>query len=256
MNISDIPTKASKLIQDNSPTILAGVAVSGVVATAILSGQASYRAALLIHSSEAVGEILEDPRERLKEQVRMIWPLYIPALTVGGLTITAIVLSERIGTRRAAALAAAYSISEKAFEQYKEKVVEKLGKNADRKIRDEMAQDDVTKAGKAEVVVVGTGEVLCFDRWSGRYFNSSMESIKKAQNDLNYRVLNDNYASLNDFYNLVGLSTIPHGDDVGWVSMKLCEIRYSTVISEDEKPCIAIEFTVEPVRDYYKRNWS
>jgi hypothetical protein len=88
--------------------------------------------------------------------------------------------------------------------------------------------------------------------YTGRYFQSSMESLKKAQNDLNYKILNSYYASLTDFYNLIGLSRTTTSDDVGWNSDEMLELRFSTIMSDDQRPCIAIDFKVAPIRGYFR----
>ena len=79
-----------------------------------------------------------------------------------------------------------------------------------------------------------------------------METLKKAQNDTNYQVLNDVYASLGDFYSRVGLARTSISEEVGWNSNKLLELEFSTTMSEDGRPCISIGFHVDPVRNYHK----
>ncbi len=104
---------------------------------------------------------------------------------------------------------------------------------------------------KQQVIITGGGEVLCYDLYTGRYFQSSMETLKKAQNDLNYTVLNHQYASLTDFYSLIGLSSTKSSDDVGWNADKLLELRFSATISDDGRPCITLDFVVAPIRNFF-----
>lgn len=253
MTLSNITNSVGKFTADNSPVLLTAVGVAGAITTAALTGKASYKAAQIIREAQDWEDMQEKSHPfETKEKINLVWTEFIPAAGVGVLTIVSIVGANRIGSRRAAAVAAAYSLSEKAFTEYKDKVYEKFGQKKEQNIRDEVAQDRVTRTPGSEVVIIGDGEVLCFDSFSGRYFNSSMETLKKAQNDLNYRMLGDNYASLGDFYNLIGLPTTPYSEEVGWTSEKLLEVSFSTVLSEDQKPCISIEFAVEPVRGYYK----
>lgn len=244
-----------RFVVDNSPSILTGIAVVGTVTTALLTGKASFKAATIRNK-----EIADWEQELLpiKEEARillpLVWKLYIPAATTGVLTIVCIIGANRIGSRRAAAIAAAYSIMDKAFEEYREKVVEKFGKNKEQAARDEIAQDRVARnpIGSREVVIVAGGDVECFDSFSGRYFKSNMESIKAAQNELNHKINNDYYASLSDLYNLLGLAQTKYSDEVGWNCDKLLEIEFSTVLSEDSKPCLCLTYRVDPVRGYYR----
>lgn len=245
-------TKIGKMIErytiENSPAILTTIAVTGTVSTAILASRASIKAMDILRAPETEEELTTS------QKVKLVWPLYIPATAMCGMTITSIVLANRIGSRRAAAIAAAYSLSEKAFDEYREKVAEKFGEKKAQNISDEIAQDrvDSQPAGRTEVIVTGAGNVLCYDMYTGRYFTSDMESLKKAQNDLNYHILNNFYASLNDFYNLIGLATTKTGDDLGWNSDRIMELTFSTTMSDDQRPCIAIDFDVQPSPNYFR----
>jgi hypothetical protein len=233
MKLSHILKRSEKFIVDNSSTILTAVGVTGTITTAYLTGKATYRVARIVNHPES-----REPNPDARLFIKAFWKEYIPAVGVGTVTIVAIVGANRVGTRRAAAVAAAYSLSERAFDEYKTKVVEKMGENKEREVRDELAQDRVKRTEGSEVVILSDGEVLCFDQFSGRYFRSDMESLKKAMNDTNYQILNHVYASFSD--------------EIGWNSDEQLELEFSTTLSEDGRPCIAIDFKVAPVRDYFR----
>jgi hypothetical protein len=250
MSLTKQIKRFEKLILDNSPTVLTGVAVAGTITTAVLTGRASVKAFRIL--DEQAEQVWQEPIP-YTECVKMVWRLYIPPVAVGAGTIACIVMANRIGNRRAAAIAAAYAISEKAMAEYKEKVIDRIGEQKEQAIRDEIAQDQVARTpGSNAVVLVGYGDVLCFDSYSGRYFNSSVENIKKAENELNHRILNDMYASLTDWYNLIGIASIEFSDEVGWNVDKLLEVRFSSVLTDDNKPCLSVDFNVSPIRDYYR----
>lgn len=239
---------------DNSPVVLTAIGVTGTITTAYLTAIASFKAATLI-------DLEYDRRDKMnlepldfdtKEKIKLVWKEYIPAVGVGIVTIACIVGANRIGTRRAAAMAAAYSISEKAFVEYKEKVVEKLGENKERDIRDEIAQDQVNRNSTGQQVLVGDGNALCYDTFSGRYFRGTMEDIKKAWNDTNYEILHNNYCSLGEFYGRLGLPGTQVSEELGWSSDHLLEITFSSILADDNTPCISMSFTVAPIRGYYK----
>lgn len=246
-----------KLVADNSPAILTAVGVTGTIATAILVGKATFRATELIIDEQAIQDLQElghplDSREKFE----LVWKLYIPPVATGTITIVSIVMANQVGTRRAAAVAAAYSLSEKAFTEYREKVLEKLGENKERAVRDELAQNRISKNPPVdrEVVITGNGDVLCYEAYSGRYFQSNVEAIRKAENDINHTLLNDGYASLSDFYDKIGLPRTTASEEVGWKNDSLIELRFSTSLSGDGRPCISIDYRVEPIRNYYRFN--
>lgn len=254
MILSKQAHQVGRFVADNSPAILTGMAVTGVVATAVLSGRGAYLSADRLRTYKDGLDKLEG-RDKLIEQVRLVWPLYIPATCVGATTIGCVIMANRIGDRRAAAMAAAYSLSEKAFVEYREKVAETFSTNKERKIRDEVAQDRVNSnpPGKNEIVVVEDGQVICHDAYSGRYFKSNMELLKKSQNSINRDILSIGYASLSDLYELWGLSRTSVSDDLGWQG-DFVELRFSVVLTEDQRPCISVAFDTEPIRKFYKFN--
>jgi hypothetical protein len=160
-------------------------------------------------------------------------------------------MANRLDSRKAAALAAAYGLSEKAFSEYKDKVVEKLGENKERAVRDEVAQDRISNTPVTkEVIITDGGEVLCFDLTTGRYFKSTVENIKQAANAVNEYIINHMYASLSQFYDELDIPPVGFSDEVGWKSDQLIEINFSTVMSPDKRPCVAIDFVHPPVADY------
>jgi hypothetical protein len=240
------------LVTNNSPVILTAIGVTGVVTTAILTGKATIKAVYLLEE-EAMHR--EQPISD-KETFELVWKLYIPAAGTGLLTIVAIIFADRIGSRRAAAVAAAYTITEKAFAEYRGKIVEKLGNTKEQSFRDEIAQDRVDRnpPDSAQVIIAGGGSVLCFDSYTGRYFLSDLETIKQAQNTINYRILHDSYASLSDFYERVGLPSTAISDNVGWNSDKQVELNFSATITESGKPCIVIDFHVMPIHNFDRFN--
>ena len=254
MNLTSIVRNFGKTVSDNSPAILTALGVTGALTTAVLTGRASFNASRILAEEDLAARLAgPDGANGLetREQFELVWKLYIPAVASGIVTVTCIIAANRIGTRRAAALATAYAISEKAFDQYKDKVIEKFGEKKEQTVRDEIAQEKIAANPQGDKqVIIASGDVLCYDCYSGRYFTSNMEAIRKAKNDINERVLHDSYCSLSEFYERVGLSKTSVSDEVGWNSTKLMELDISTTLSDDGKPCMTVDFKVKPVRYY------
>jgi hypothetical protein len=264
--------KAKFLVNQNSTTILTGVGVTGTVATAYLTGRASFKAAHILEKEkreleafekhelreELVGQGLGKKELTMGSKVKLVWHLYILPFGVGLTTVVSIITANRISSKKIAALALASGISERAFQEYKEKVIEKLGAKQDEKIRDEIAQDRVSNnpIGPREVILAGTGEVLCYDMTSGRYFQSTVEEIKRAENRINYELIHFMSASLSMFYEEIGLPPTTHSDSVGWNMNNKTEVLFSTTLSSDGRPCLAIDFSHQPVSGYDKMAWD
>lgn len=254
MSLAVVAKNALRGVQQKSPIILTGFAVAGVVSSVVLAVRATPEAVKRIEDYEAKenGLWVKAP---LAERARLVWPLYIPAGLTMGATIGAIIGAQSVNARRQAALVGAFTITEGAFQEYREQIIEQLGVNKEQKVRDAVIQKKVedNPPPTNEVLVIGSGNVLCLDTYSGRYFESSMEKIRKAQNDFNEMLLNgEMYASLNEFYHLLDLPDAQVGDQVGFATENLLDINFSTSMTEDGRPCLAMSFRALPLQDYYK----
>lgn len=246
--ISDFIANTNKYTHRHSPVIMTGIGVAGVVTTAYLAVSAGFKAARAIDEDEAKMGISDDPKQRLKEQVRLTWQFYIPPVVTGAATIGAFTYANRLGAKRTAAAVSAYTITERAFAQYKDKVVEELGPHKEQVIRDDIARDMVSKKDSAEVIVVGRGEVLCCEMHTRRYFMCDMEHLRKSMNEINAEINSQLYVSLDEFYDLIGLSPTAHSSELGWDSERLMELEFSTVMTEDGRPCLAFDYNyVKPI---------
>lgn len=250
MAISDILKNVVRTVKINSPEILIGLGIAGVVTTAYLSAKASYKATRMIDEMESNNGEAVDQRERLKERTRLVWKEYIPAGISGVVTIGCLVGSAKLSGNRTAAAVTAYSLTERAFSEYRDKVVEKIGEGKEEKIRDEIAQEKIDKLPSREVMITTvSGHVLCCELYTGRYLRSDMESLRKAENDLNKLILDQFYVSLCDFYDLIGLPYTSNSSYLGWDTDRLMELNFSTTMTDSGEPCLAFEYNyVKPIR--------
>lgn len=262
------------LVGDHSTTILTGVGVAGTVGTAILTGKASFKAVEIINEDVAKKTQEENARREATnlsyisldevrltistfEKAKMVWPLYIPPIVVGGVTVVSIVTAHRISSKKVAALIVASGVSERALQEYKEKMYEKLTPAKRHSVRDGVAQDRVNgnPVIPGEVIITGKGEVLFYDEHSGRYFHSTMEDVKRAENKINHELLDGLGCSLTEFYDELGIKPSNYSDSVGWNGGERIEIEFSTTLSADNRPCIAIDFRRPPVSSYNRHTY-
>lgn len=247
----------TKLHSVNPTTVLTGMGISGVITTAYLASRASFKASEIIRRQQQFHNDEDQTREDLPftEKAKLVWVLYTPAVASGATTIVAIVMANQQASKKIAALTVASGVSERALSEYKAKVLEKLGETKEMKIRDEIAQDRVLKTPipvTTEVIIAGSGDVLCFDTHTGRYFQSSVEKIRQAQNKINFEILNHMGESLSRFYDEVGLPPTPDSEVVGWNSNEQLEVLFSSVLTPDSRPCLAIVFCPAPFVGYEK----
>lgn len=243
-----------KFVTDNSPGILTGLGVAGAVTAAFLAGRAGYRtgmdASTQYHEALKDGEPLPANLLEPKHIVKTYWKEFIPAGAVGVTTITAIIAANHIGSRRTAAIAAAFKLSEQLSEEYKERVVKTLGLKNEEKMRSELAAEKMARTPGSETIIISGSEVVFFDEWSGRYFKNEMETIRKAVNEINYKINMYYSASLTDFYEMIGLPKTQISDDFGWNSDELLDIEYSTTLLQDGRPAISLIYNKVPIRGY------
>lgn len=240
MTVKTILRAAEKFVTDNSPGILTGLAVAGTVTTAVLAGKASYEARYQ----------LEGTPPTIKARFETVWQLYIPAAVSGTATIACIIAANHIGTRRTAAIAAAFKLSEQLTEEYKERVVKTLGAQKEEKMRSELAGDRMARKGGAETIIISGPECVFYDELSGRFFKNEMEQIRKAVNDINHQVNNSYFASLSDFYDLIGLDRTTFSDGVGWNTDALLDVQFTATMLTDGRPAIAMLFQTSPIHGY------
>lgn len=246
-------TGAKDFVVRNSPTILTITAVAGVVSTAALAVRATPRACELIEEDFRQNGSSTTYPDVVKRYVQTTWRLYLPAIAVGAVTVTCILASNKVNLTRNAALASAYSITERAMSEYQRKAVEVFGEDKHKEIKDRIAQDRVTNNPPKDstLVFTGKGQTLCLDMMSGRYFRGDIEDLRRAENRLNQRLINGTWLGLNELYSEIGLEPIKLGDDLGWVTDNLLQLQFSAALSPDEEPCIVMDYAVDPKFDPY-----
>lgn len=239
-----------------SPEILTGLGVAGMITTVVLSVKATPKAMKLIEEEKLNRQNEQDSIKLTKiETVKVAWKPYIPAIVTGTVSVGCLIGATSVSTRRTAAIATAYKLSETALTEYREKVIETVGEKKEKVVRDNIAKDKVEKnpPSKSEVIVTGIGETLCYEPLSGRYFKSDINKIRSAVNDINEQMFSENYASLNDFNGKLDLSYTNIGYDIGWdVYNGMLKVEFSSQITDDGTPCIVIDYITPPRYNFDK----
>ncbi len=249
MNLGDVGRLLRTNVKEHSPIILSAMAGIGVLSTAYLASVASIHAVDIIREDEHINGPYLDSKKKLMNRTKLVWKLYIPAGISAASTITCIVGANRVEAKKTIAAQTAFAVSQRVYSDYRDKVIEEFGERKDQSIRDQIADDRVKlTAPDPNVLISGPGNVLCCELFTGRYFASDMETLRKAQNELNRKMLTHDYATFDDFYYLVGLNRTTTSGQIGWKSSKLMELQFSTVLTEDGRPCLAFDYNyTEPL---------
>lgn len=222
----------------HASTILSAASSIGTVAAVVLCGSATVKAVRIVDEKQP---------ETTIEAVKEVAPVYAPTVVATALSIACGFKSNDISKKKTAALTTLLNLSESMAKDYREKVVETIGEKKEQEIRDEVAKERAERHIESveNSVVTGNGDSLFYDNYSGRYFRSNYEAVRKAFNDVNYRILGSYYASLNEFYEALGLPEISIGDELGWASPTKVEPYITTSLNEKGVPYAIIDFDVD-----------
>lgn len=255
-NFSQIVRSVRTSITKHSPEILTGIGIAGMLTAGVLAVKETPKALRLIEEKKREKSV---DKLTVGDTVKATWKCYAPSVVMAGLSTGCLVGSSRVSSRRNAALATAYKISETALTEYREKVIETIGEKKERSIREAVAKEQLEKkpVANSEIFITGSGETYFYDPSSGRYFTADLENMRRAVNDLNERMINgiDPYVSLNDFYGEIGLSYMLVGDEVGWNVSKWGLIKLDTHAqkADNGKPCLVLDFSQNPPRREYDK---
>lgn len=246
---------AKEAVAKHSPEILTGIGVAGMITTTILAVKATPKAMHLIDKEiSRKGEDLT-----VMETIKVAWKPYIPAAISGVTSIACMVGATSVNARRNAALATAYKLTETSLHEYREKVIETVGEKKEQVIREQVAQKKVDEnpVSKSEVIIASpNGSVLFLEPVSMRYFKSDIETMRKIVNDLNYNMTvgMEEYISLSEFYDEIGLSHTSTSDDIGWNLFRDGHIKidFQPTTTEHGEPCLMLDYSVSPRYNYHK----
>lgn len=236
-----------------SPEILAVAGVVGIVASGIMACKASTKLSGVIEETKEQLDQVHDyvekngfsdkyTEEDSKKDTAIIYTqtavklvkLYGPAVILGTLSITAMLTSNKILRKRNIALAAAYTTVDKAFKDYRGRVVERFGEELDKELKYNLKSKEieevVTDENGEETTVKKTVKAMnpndiseyarFFDEscssWNKSQFHNQM-FLKQQQNYANDLLKAQGYLFLNDVYKMLGMDVAPYGQVVGWI---------------------------------------
>lgn len=246
-----------KLVVDNATTILTAVGVAGTISTAVLAVRGGMKAQTKLNTDlYTASEEFNESEISFLDKAKVTWTCFLPAVGSASVTIAAIICSHRISAGRIAAVTAAYSLSESKLKDYKRAIEEKLGIERKEEVDEHFNRQRAENAATVErtpqrPIIISGDKQLFFDVYSGRYFEASMEDLRSAENDMNYKVIQDIQCPLSHFYEVIGLPSIALGDDWGWNATCPPEFKYTPNLDDNTgKACIWVEYDVEPLRGW------
>lgn len=252
-------SKVGFQLKKHSPEILITAGVVGTITSAVIACKASTKVSAIVDDAKEQLEAVHIAKERYvdnadkdenvpkytiedaKKDTTIIYiqtgvklaKLYIPAVTLGALSLSCILVSNNILRKRNAALAAAYATLDTSFKEYRGRVVDRFGDEVDKQLRhgikaieieetstDEDGNETTTK--KIVNAVEGCSDYArYFEAGTSPYwekesaFNTMF--IEAQQTYANDRLQAQGYLFLNDAYESLGFEKTKAGQIVGWV---------------------------------------
>lgn len=192
------------------------------------------------------------------ETIRGMFPIVSVPIMLGGMSTACCIGSHAVSSKKIATLSAAYTLTNTALREHKDKVREVLGEAKAQQVREAISKDHLEKSKQPvddkDVQITGMGTVLCYDEYTDRYFYSSAEAIGNAIVKISHDLINDMWVSLNDFYQELNLKPCKMGYDLGWsvdhTDRGRIPVYYTAVLTEDNRPCLCVQFDVDMRRPY------
>lgn len=213
--------KLTKWVDRNASTILSGIAVAGVGTTAYFAGRDTLDAQKKLNArKEELGRDLNR-----KETILTAAKSYIRTAVSVAVTGTCIIASNRLDYKKKLSLAGALGIVSKTYSDYRKQVVEDFGQETDRRIIDEIAAEKASSQviysndlGGCNSLDFGDAdeERLFYDSYGERYFKSTVSKVMQAEYHLNRNFALRGDATLNEFYDFLGIDPLEGGDEIGW----------------------------------------
>lgn len=205
--------KAEVLLKKYSPLILTSLGSIGVIATSVLTAKATIKAKKLIEDVEEDINYKLDLKDDFTQIIKIAWKPYIPAIISGGATISCIFGAHFLNKRAQASLASAYALLSNSYKEYVDKSKELYGEDAEKQIKSEVAKSKYDTT----FIKVDTDTHLFFDYQSMRYFESTFDDVKRAEDFVNQELAASGYVHLNTFYEALGIDKLENfGDSMGW----------------------------------------
>ena len=232
----------------HSPSLLLGAGVVSMVGSTVMACRATLKLEEVVtkfqNDQRAAMGVRELHPEEYSEQDRKqdvaviyargagdIVKLYGPAVLLGGIGIVCLTKSHAILKQRNTALTAAYIAVDKAFERYRERVVEKYGEEEDRHFRYGAEEIDIIDDETGKVISTVRADASLMPSGYARWFDESSTNnytappmteynwifIRNQQNWANDMLRARGHLFLNEAYSLLGLEHTSAGAIVGWI---------------------------------------
>lgn len=243
-SISTKLARQALLTQKDSPKFMFAGGVVGMVGSTVLACRATLKLEKFVEDVQIDLNVAKEmeheeySEEDRRRDIGIIYArsaaglakLYGPSILLGSVSIGMLTKSHNMLNERNAALTAAYAAVDKAFNQYRSRVVEKYGEDEDRELRYSAQSVQVVdeETGKKKTVRrVGDDEVSMYARFFDELSTSwnkepeyNLVFLRCQQSYANDMLKTRGHLFLNEVYDSLGIERTKAGQVVGWVISK------------------------------------
>lgn len=250
--VSGTFSKVGFNLKKHSPEILMAAGLVGTVVSAVVACKATTKIDRILDETkeqlDKIHECADNPdmaeqynEEDAKKDTVIVYAhtgvklakLYAPAIGLGFLSLSSILVSNHILRKRYTALTAAYAILDRGYKEYRGRVVERFGKEVDHQLRYNIKADEISeivtdekgkeKKVKKTIEVAdpnASGYMKYFTRSNPNWENNPDYIEMFLNSQLNY--VNDKlkavgHLTLNEVYSALGMEDTKAGMVVGWI---------------------------------------
>jgi hypothetical protein len=229
--------KSALKVQKVSPELLIGAGIVGLVAAGVLAARASRDLdPMIMHHDRRRDDIDEAaiPESQRKHEQNLVTKdvaievvkMYAPAVTLGAVSIVAILGGHHILKSRNVALAAAYKVLETSYFEYRKRVADEIGTDREVQLYRGQVQETISVDGKKQLATKqkyphGSPYARIFDEVNSTEFIKNRPDLNlvfllHVQRFCNAQLNAKGYMFLNDVYEQLGMDRTPAGQMVGW----------------------------------------
>lgn len=249
--MNNLLAQSKLFLSRNGSTILTGAGAIGFVVTTIMAIKATPKAMdLLEKAKQKKGEDLTKI-----EKVKVAVPVYIPTVITGVSTLACMFGANALNKRSQASLMSAYALIDRSYKDYKNKVEDIYGEEVHENVKAEIAKDRYSEVAD---IALSPDKQLFYDEFSGRYFESTIEDVQRAEYRLNRDIHMAGWTTLNDFYELLDVEPFDGSDALGWSEggnlarywQGWIDFNHHKVTMDDGLECYIVSFFQEPYVDW------
>jgi hypothetical protein len=264
LNLSQGFNTARNLVVSNSPELLVGTAIVGMITTGILAAKGGYKARGIVDAERAKrradldydsGETIREYQELMaagadlsfSEKTKLTWLCYaVPAVT-GATSIASVIGVHTIHTKRHAALAGLYAVTATKLNDVQTKAEDMLGAKKAQALKNAVGQASADRHPIVdhEVIITGEPTQLMYEEYSGRWFMGSVPLVERAVAEVNLALAENQNVPLNDYFDHLGLKPVPFGHEWGWSGARISP-SFGAVTTSDGRSATSVYFHDSP----------